>query len=140
MINKGIVTETNAGMLTIAFDRPEACGDCHNCMRGSEDCKKHLIRVAGDAHVGDVVTVELDDSHVVIASAIAYLVPLTGFLLGLAAGYFLQNVIPINGELLMSATAVIGTGIAYLIMKIIDPYFSKGRWEPQIISVEQATE
>ena len=47
MTNKGIVTQVNGDVLTIVFDRPEACGDCHNCMRGSEDCAKHTITLRG---------------------------------------------------------------------------------------------
>ena len=35
MTNKGVVTEVNGDTLTVAFERHEACGDCHACMHGS---------------------------------------------------------------------------------------------------------
>lgn len=138
MINKGIVTEVCGDQLTIVFDRPEACGECHNCMRGSEDCNKHVIRLHGKAERGDVVEVEMDDTHVMAASALAYLIPLAGFILGLFAGWMLRGVLPaFNEELLMALCAVIGTGAAYFVMRALDPHFSRGRWEPKIVSVSK---
>ena len=35
MTNKGIVTAVSGDELTVIFERHEACGDCHACMRGS---------------------------------------------------------------------------------------------------------
>ena len=136
MTNKGTVTEVSGDNLTIVFERPEACGDCHNCMHGSEDCAKHTIVLHGHAAVGDEVVVEMDDSHVMAASALAYIVPLTGFLLGLAGGYLVSGRVSLlNPELTMALCAVIGTACAYLVMRALDPHFSKGRWEPKIVSV-----
>ncbi|MDO5299875.1 MAG: SoxR reducing system RseC family protein [Clostridia bacterium] len=141
MTNKGIVTEVSGDLLTIVFERPEACGECHNCMRGSEDCAKHTITLRGHADKGDVVEVEMDDSHVMAASALAYLIPLAGFIAGLAVGWALRGTVPgFNEELLMALCAIVGTGIAYLVMRALDPHFSKGRWEPKIVSVSKQTE
>ena len=140
MTNKGIVSGVSGGMLTVVFDRPEACGDCHNCMHGSEDCAKHTITLPGKARVGDTVVVEMDDTHVMAASALAYIVPLTGFLLGLFLGYLAGDLLPINPELTMALCALCGTALAYLVMRALDPRFSKGRWEPRIVSVHSAQE
>ena len=140
MVNKGIVAEVAGERLTVVFDRPEACGDCYNCMRGSDDCKKHTITLPGRARVGDMVEVEMDDSHVMAASALAYLIPLAGFLLGLAAGYLLRGALPFHPDLTMALCALAGTVIAYLAMRALDPRFSKGRWEPKIIRVIPAGE
>ncbi|MBQ9008229.1 MAG: SoxR reducing system RseC family protein, partial [Clostridia bacterium] len=60
MLNKGIVKKCEDGMMTVVFERPEACGDCHNCPRGSNSCKEHEIRLKGNAAVGDIVEVEMD--------------------------------------------------------------------------------
>lgn len=137
MINKGVVTESTAGKMTVVFERPEACGDCHNCPRGSESCKQHTIFLKGDAHVGDTVSVELDDSHVMLASMVAYLIPLAGFILGLVLGYALSFRFPQwNSELFTAVFAIAGTVLAYLFMRVIDPHFAKGRWEPRVVSIE----
>jgi sigma-E factor negative regulatory protein RseC len=140
MINKGIVTKVEGDMLTVIFERHEACGDCHACMHGSTDCAKHTVQIRGKAEVGDQVVVEMDDSRVMEASAAAYLVPFAGMMLGLGAGWWfggLQSAI--NRELVAAACAVLGTAAAYFIMKLLDPKLAKGRWEQRIISVSKPT-
>ena len=132
MTNKGVVKAVNGEMLTVVFERHEACGDCHACMRGSSDCSKHTVTIPGKAQVGDVVVVEMDDSHVMAASALAYMIPLAGFMLGLLAGYAAHVSEPV-----MALCALIGTGLAYLVMRALDPHFSKGRWEQRIVSVSR---
>ena len=132
MTNKGIVKEVNGEMLTVEFERHEACGDCHACMRGSSDCSKHTVTLPGKAEVGDLVVVEMDDSHVMAASALAYMIPFAGFMIALlicwAAGL---------SEPMMALGALAGTALAYLLMRALDPHFSKGRWEQRIVSVSK---
>ena len=140
MVNKGVVKEVLDDELIVVFERHEACGDCHACMHGSEDCAKHTIKIKGKAEVGDLIEVEMDDSHVVAATAFAYMVPFAGFMLGLFGGWALSSVITaINGELIMAMGAVVGTALAYVVMRMLDPIFSKGRWEQRIISVTKPT-
>ena len=91
--------------------------------------------------VGDIIEVEMDDSHVMEASALAYMLPLAGFIVGLAAGWGLTKTgVKMNGELLMALCAIIGTAAAYFIMRALDPKLSKGRWEQKIISVTHPEE
>ena len=136
MVNKGVVTEVSGEMLTAVFERHEACGDCHACMHGSTDCAKHTVKIRGEAQIGDIVEVEMDDSHVVAASALAYMIPFAGFMLGILGGWALSGVITaLNSELIMAMCAVVGTALAYVIMRILDPIFAKGRWEQRIISI-----
>ncbi len=141
MTNKGVVTKVEGDTLTIVFERHEACGDCHACMHGSENCGKHTIKLKGKAQLGDIVEVEMDDSHVMAASAMAYLIPLAGFILGFLGGWLLsRTVISINAELLMALCAAAGTAAAYFVMRWLDPHFSKGRWEQKIISITHPEE
>ena len=130
MTNKGIVKEVNGEMLTVVFERHEACGDCHACHLGSTNCAKHTITIAGKAEVGDEIVVEMDESHVMAASATAYMIPFAGFMIGLLAGYVLKLSEPV-----MALCAVAGTALAYVIMRRLDPILSKGRWEHKIVSV-----
>ena len=141
MVNKGVVKEVLGEELVVVFERHEACGDCHACMHGSEDCAKHTIKIKGKAEVGDIIEVEMDDSHVIAATAMAYMIPFAGLMLGLFGGWALSKVITaINGELIMAMSAVVGTAFAYVVMRILDPIFSKGRWEQKIISVSKPEE
>ena len=130
MTNKGIVKEVNGEMLTVVFERHEACGDCHACHLGSTDCAKHTITIPGKADVGDEIVVEMDESHVMAASATAYMIPFAGFMAGLLGSYALGMSEPV-----MALCAVGGTAVAYLIMRQLDPILSKGRWEHHIVSV-----
>jgi len=83
----------------------------------------------------------MDDSHVMEASALAYMLPLAGFIAGLAAGWGIAKTGAFgNGELLMALCAIIGTAAAYFIMRALDPKLSKGRWEQKIISVTHPEE
>ena len=130
MTNKGIVKEVNGEMLTVVFERHEACGDCHACHMGSTDCAKHTITIKGKAEVGDQIVVEMDESHVMAASATAYMIPFAGFMIGLLGSYALGL-----SEPLMALCAVAGTAAAYVVMRMLDPILSKGRWEQHIVSV-----
>ena len=132
MTNKGIVKEVNGEMITVVFERHEACGDCHACHLGSENCAKHTVTIPGKAEVGDEIVVEMDESHVMAASATAYMIPFAGFMIGLLGSYALKL-----SEPLMALCAVAGTAAAYVIMRVLDPILSKGRWELKIVSVSK---
>ena len=132
MTNKGIVKEVNGEMITVVFERHEACGDCHACHLGSTDCAKHTITIKGKAEVGDELVVEMDESHVMAASATAYMIPFVGFMIGLLGSYAMNL-----SEPLMALCAIAGTAVAYLIMRVLDPILSKGRWEHKIVSVRK---
>lgn len=138
MTNKGIVTKVEGDMLTIVFERHEACGDCHACMHGSTDCNKHTVKIKGKADVGDEVVVTMDDSRVLEASATAYLIPFAGMMLGLVLGWWIGGKqSAVNAELVTALFAVLGTAAAYCVMKLLDPKLAKGRWEQKIVSVKK---
>ena len=132
MTNKGIVKEVNGDVLTVEFERHEACGDCHACIHGSTDCAKHTITIRGPADVGDEIVVEMDESHVMAACATAYMIPFAGFMIGILGSYAAGL-----SEPLMALSAVAVTAIAYGIMRVLDPVLSKGRWEHRIVSVSK---
>ena len=120
MTNKGVVTAVNGDTLTVAFERHEACGDCHACMHGSENCAKHTVKPQGTGRRSATSSKwKWMSSHVMEASALAYMLPLAGFIVGLAAGWGLttDGREDRSGELLMALCAVIGTAAAYFIMR-----------------------
>ena len=141
MTNKGIVTKVEGDLLTVIFERHEACGDCHACMHGSTDCKKHTVQLRGKAEVGDEVVVEMDDSHVMSASAAAYLIPFAGMIVGLTLGWQLSGSLDgMARELTAAAAAVLGTAAAYGVMRLLDARLAKGRWEQRIVAVRKPEE
>ena len=139
MVNSGVIAKSEGGMLTVVFDRPEACGECHACNRGSESCAKHTLVIPGSGSPGDEIDVEIDDSHIVLASAIAYLIPLAGLVCGLALGALLSRAAPgTAGELATALLGLAGTALGYLVMRALNPRFAGGRWQPRIVSVRPA--
>ena len=100
------------------------------CSMGSTNCAKHTITIKGRADVGDEIVVEMDETHVMAASATAYMIPFAGFMIGLFGSYAMKL-----SEPLMALCAIAGTAAAYLIMRALDPILSKGRWEHKIVSV-----
>ena len=141
MINRGIITKAENEILTVVFDRPEACGECHACNRGSESCAKHTIEMKGNGSVGDIVEVEIDDDHVVLASAIAYLIPLAGLIIGMVAGFFVSKSLShVNEELVSAVGGIVGVAIGYMSMHLLNPRLSKGRWQPHIVRIEKPIE
>lgn len=111
-------------------------------MHGSESCAKHTVKLKGKANVGDIIEVEMDSSHVMEASALAYMLPAGLGSFHWACGGWLvsKGMNSRSGELMMALSAVLGTAVAYVIMRVLDPKLSKGRWEQKIVSVTPAKE
>ncbi len=136
MVNTGTVVRAEENQLTVVFDRPEACGDCHACSRGSERCAKHTVVIPGRASVGDEVEVEIDDGHVALASVLAYTIPLLGLILGLACGVLLGRVSPLFApEPMIALVGLVGVALGYVIMRRLNPLFAENRWQPKVRSV-----
>lgn len=141
MVNSGVIAKSENGMLTVIFDRPEACGDCHACNRGSENCAKHTLVIAGEGNPGDHIEVEIDDSHFIMASAVAYLIPLAGLIIGLTLGSVISHATFGKVQELMAAfCGIAGVALGYFLMRAINPKFEKDRWQPRILSIRPADE
>lgn len=125
----GEVTRANNGWLDVVFCRPDECEGCHAC-EGSP--KKLSVRLQGDAQVGDQVVVEMPSETVVRASATAYLVPLAGLMLGLAAGAL---IVP-NSDAAAGIGAVVGLAVGGVVIGLTEK-FRRGQsaWTPVIKQV-----
>ena len=84
----GEVTAVRGDELQITFCRPADCGKCHACIGGKPQT---TLVLKGQAHVGDAAVVDMPASTVVKASAIAYIIPLAGLLLGAVLGHQAQG-------------------------------------------------
>lgn len=131
MIKFGQVTAYNekTGIATITYIRPEACAKCGACgaltQTGSIDLK-------ADCEIGNWVKVVLPDKRFMAASALAYAVPLAGFLAGLAAGYAVSG----GSELSAVAGSLIGLGLSLLALKWNEKRIAgKPEWTPHVAEV-----
>lgn len=133
----GKIIKTNNGEAVISIRRSSACDRCGACEMGCRE-EEMLLTVPNilDGNIGDYVELELSDAQVLKASAITYLFPLVGLILGVAAGYLIAPLLGIDWELLGSITGIIFTVISFLIIRSLEPVFKKGnKYSPKMINI-----
>ena len=113
MRQPGEITALRDGMMEITFCRPEACAACNACEGGK---KEHRIWVRGAGRIGDIAIVDMPDSMVVKASAVAYGLPLIGLMGGLLLGSLISG--ESTGGMLIGAAA--GLGVSLLALKLTE--------------------
>ncbi len=87
MNRAGIVTSVDGNYIKVALMKHTACGDCGACSMGEENMNMSVECLnQANAKVGDRVELVMKTENVLNAAFIAYLVPLTMFLLGIIFG------------------------------------------------------
>lgn len=135
MERMGEVTAVRGDSVEITFCRPadcEKCGACHGSRAQMQ------ITVKGEAQVGDFAVVDMPASSVVKASALAYVLPLAGLLLGVAVGSLL---FPVQESL----AGVIGGAIGLAVTLGVVAATEKKRrsdpaWSPKLLRIIPGTE
>ncbi len=127
MERAGVVTAVSDDVIEITFCRPSDCEKCHACIGGE---KQHVIRVKGQANIGDHAVVSLPESSIVKASALAYLFPVAGLFAGML-------LIAPDQEMMASAVGgVIGLAIPLFILVLTEKRRKQsGRYDPQLVRV-----
>lgn len=126
MLRNGKVIQKGKDHLMVCFDRLESCEKCGACEAGHK--KQTLVRVLGDAAVGDVVAVVMPDNRILALSAVMYGVPLIGLIAGLLLGMrFFQS------EVKALVTGVAGLVLFFFIVKAWDKRIqSMPKWQPHV--------
>lgn len=121
--------DETTGEATIVYIRPDACAKCGACGTGSQ---QGSIRLKADCAVGDWVKVALPDGRFMRATALAYVLPLAGFLLGLFLGYRLSG----GQELWALLGSAIGLSLCAVVLRLNELRI-KGRpeWTPHVEAV-----
>lgn len=131
MTKFGQVYEYNVatGMASVRFTRPETCAKCGGCGAGSQ---QGSVTLKANCKVGDWVRVELPEGRFLSATAIAYVVPLVLFFVGLGLGWLLGG----GSDLWMLAGALLGIGLSVGILYVVNRRISgKPEWTPRIVEV-----
>jgi sigma-E factor negative regulatory protein RseC len=117
------------GIAGVRFERPEACKKCGACGVLSQT---GTISLKGSCKVGDWVRVEYPEGRFLEATAIAYVIPLAGLLLGLGLGWLLGS--GGDGGMLLGALGGLGAsvGILYLVNRRVS---GRAEWTPYITAV-----
>ena len=134
MIRTGKVVGIQGNSLEVCFERPEMCAKCGACM--GREAHKETVKIAGSASVGDTVTVEMPDAKIVKVSLIAYIIPLTGLLIGLLIGQAL-----LKTDIWAAVFGLAGMGCGILITRMLDRRLgTKASWQPKLLEVNPPTE
>ncbi|MDR0898670.1 MAG: SoxR reducing system RseC family protein [Oscillospiraceae bacterium] len=135
MIRAGEVIESENGRVTVVFERPAACENCKGCLE--KNCVQ--LELAGEANVGDQVQVELPDRSVVKASALMYLVPLAGLLIGLFLGQALHDFLQLsmNRDVFAALFGGILLSVGLLGVHAVDKKLrARQDWQPHIVRID----
>lgn len=114
----------------IIIERKSSCGNCGVCKFGDED--KLLIEVPNTlkAEIGDIIELEMETKDVLKASAMAYLIPLFGLVLGIIIG------ITLGSQMTAALTGIGMTAVGFVIVGVIDKKISnKGAYYPSMINI-----
>lgn len=133
----GEITDVDRGVATVRIQRNPSCGSCTACGMGKNQ-KEMFLKVSNDlgAGLGDWVELDLEAVSLLKASAIVYLIPLIGLIIGVGLGYLLASKFSGNAELYGALGGILLTVLSFLGIKALDPVFSKkGEYSPKMISI-----
>lgn len=134
MEREGEVIAVQGENLVVQFCRPTDCEKCHACMGGAS---QRQLLVHGRAQVGDRAVVEMPTQKIVKASALAYLFPLLGLMVGLFLGSWL---FPEAQELAAIAGGVVGMAIPLAVVALTErKRRADTTWQPRLVRIIPAS-
>ncbi len=139
MAKTGMVVSVDEKRMIVRFQRTDACGKCGMCQMGNEADALCTVEGCFDAAVGDEASVEMAEGRVAGASLLAYGVPLAGLIAGLLLGEPLHAALRAtwSADWTAAAGAVLGTALAFGVMRLFDPLLGKKRaFTPRVLHIE----
>ncbi|WP_300408246.1 SoxR reducing system RseC family protein [Lagierella sp.] len=129
MKKSGLVINKDGNKLDILVIRESACGGkCESCAGCSGEDKPLILNVKDDGTLnkGDRVELTMKNSTVLKYSAIVYIIPIIGFILGVVcATMVLEKYNMNNYEFISLLTGLVFLGLSLFILKGIDKKVSK---------------
>lgn len=114
----------------LKMQRHSACASCGKCVTSSEK-KDILVEVENTigAKIGDHVEVDMENVKILKATAMAYLIPLLGLLVGTIGSYFILESVGLksNIELISAMIGLLTTFICYIILNKNDKKFKDSK-------------
>lgn len=142
MVQTGHIIESlgpNRAMMKMK--RMSACAQCGKCKSlGDSESDEIVVEVENSigAEVGDYVEVSMDDINILQATALVYILPLIGLMLGVFITYFVMiklgkaNIAEITGGIVGIATMM----LAYFILKANDEKFKDSeKFLPRVVRI-----
>ena len=134
MKNTGIVKEVSKNKITLSMYKESACSHCNKCSDSNKITNDYTIYTEENINIGDIVTFEMEDSQVLKAATIVYIIPVISIFLG----YFLGSYLGFSeGKCIIFSLGalVITFGIIFLYDKIVVK--NKIEKNIRIISIEK---
>lgn len=128
----GKVTKIDNGYATVTVTKREECAKCGACgMTDNMTGIDFKCKAINGVLEGDIVSIELSDLSKLIASVLAFLVPLLILGISLLLGYlFIKN------DLIICLITIIAIIVWYAFLGIIDKKIkNKNKFIPQIIDI-----
>ena len=120
----------------LEFIRTSACESCGACTRFGEKSMSVTLENSLNAKEGDYVAVEMSAKNVIGAGMWAYVFPLFMLLLGAVFGKNALPAIGLSGDVAVAISALGFTGLSFLILKLLDPFFAKRRgFKPVMVEI-----
>lgn len=130
MERTGEVTAVKGEWLEVTFCRPTDCEKCNACNGGKSQT---TLMVKGEARVGDGAVVQMPMKTVMQASALAYLLPLAGLMLGLFLG---AGLFPAMQEVAAVVGGLIGLGVALVYVALTEKRRrADTTWQPTLLEI-----
>ncbi len=114
MQEHGVVIASDDGQVTVELDRSSACDKCGGCSMSPKGTMHATARNNIEASLGDSVVIALDETTILKAAAIVYLVPLLAAILGFFIVSSLAQLFTESSAGIGAIGAVIGLGAAFL--------------------------
>jgi positive regulator of sigma E activity len=111
---RGVVTETHDGEVTVRITGGEACAKCGCCVSlGSGEMLLEGVLDHSSAQEGDTVEIEVPERSRLVANALLFGVPVVALVLGYLAGYLLASVLGTSPDLTGALVALGAVGLTF---------------------------
>lgn len=139
MREKGKIIEINDNKAKVMIQRNTACGSCGACQIGQDNLNMILLAEnCINGKVGDEVEIDLKTSNFLLATGIAYGIPLLSLMLGIMGSYILLPYIGISPDAIQGIAAIMGIvflAISFLLIRANENKISKlKQFKPEIVS------
>ncbi len=128
-MEKGIVTSLQGEKLTVSFNRSPACAGCKACAEGKKE-NEMVIEAYNDcnAKLGDTVEVSIEDSFVLKATFIMYVIPLITMFIGFLIGN-------LHSQLTSFITGIVFLAITYSVIRMNEHRFQNRNFTAKAVKI-----
>jgi len=127
IIERGQVRQVNAGKAVVEIQRGSACSKCHaECARSDDETQ--LMRVEArdpiGVHIEQYVQLSIENTSVLRASFVVYMVPLFALITGVLVGEYLGRTLGIQNllEILCGFGAL---GLSLIVVRLYNNFFQR---------------